>query len=150
MFKRQFFKPDGRAVVLYSSKEDIDPNILVPSPNATPVEANPHLRWHPLRGEWVAYAAHRQNRTFLPPKEYNPLAPMVVPTVPTELPVGNYDIAVFENLFPSFVEKADSTPDLIVTSLPAKGACEVVVFTQDANASLGSLPLQQIKLLIDV
>jgi UDPglucose--hexose-1-phosphate uridylyltransferase len=35
----------------------------------------PHLRWHPLRGEWVTYAAHRQGRTFLPPPEYNPLAP---------------------------------------------------------------------------
>ena len=37
--------------------------------------AAPHLRWHPLRGEWVTYAAYRQDRTFLPPPEYNPLAP---------------------------------------------------------------------------
>ena len=39
------------------------------------IAPNPHLRWHPLRGEWVAYAGHRQHRTFLPPPEYNPLAP---------------------------------------------------------------------------
>ena len=46
-----------------------------PSPPGAPPRPNAHLRWHPLRGEWVAYAGHRQHRTFLPPPEYNPLAP---------------------------------------------------------------------------
>jgi hypothetical protein len=44
-------------------------------------------------------ASHRQNRTFLPPPEYNPLAPTSDPASPTELPAGQYDAAVFENLF---------------------------------------------------
>ena len=44
--------------------------------------AAPHLRWHPLRGEWVTYAAYRQDRTFLPPPEYNPLAPTTDPAHP--------------------------------------------------------------------
>ncbi|MDQ3910544.1 MAG: galactose-1-phosphate uridylyltransferase, partial [Actinomycetota bacterium] len=31
------------------------------------------LRWDPTLQEWVAYATHRQDRTFLPPAEYCPL-----------------------------------------------------------------------------
>ena len=59
-------KPDGRALTLYS-RRPLDPGIVAPSPFAEPLHASPHLRWHPLRGEWVTYAAHRQDRTFLPP-----------------------------------------------------------------------------------
>ena len=57
-----------------------------------PFAPNAHLRWHPLRGEWVAYATHRQDRTFLPPPEYNPLAPTRDPEHPTELPAGAWDV----------------------------------------------------------
>ena len=59
--------------------EDLD----APSPGGSaPSAPNAHLRWHPLRGEWVAYASHRQNRTFLPPPEYNPLARNDRPVAP--------------------------------------------------------------------
>ena len=58
-------------------------------PVARPHAPNAHLRWHPLRGEWVAYATHRQDRTFLPPPEYNPLAPTTDPAHPTEVPAGD-------------------------------------------------------------
>ena len=74
----------------------------MPSPSDEPVDARPEMRWHPLRGEWVIYAAHRLNRTFLPPPEYNPLArPPPTREHPTELPRGRYDMAVFDNRFPS-------------------------------------------------
>ena len=113
-----------------------------------PQEANPHLRWHPLRGEWVAYAAYRQGRTFLPPAEYNPLAPTRDPAHPTELPAGDYDIAVFDNRFPTLALSAHDPPDLTVATAPASGQCEVVVFAQDAGASLGTLPVSHIVLLL--
>ena len=61
---------------------------IAPSPNAQPVAPNSHLRWHPLRGEWIAYASHRQHRTFLPPPEWNPLAVTTDPAAPTEVPAG--------------------------------------------------------------
>jgi UDPglucose--hexose-1-phosphate uridylyltransferase len=78
-------------------------DLSAPAPGGeNPTPPNAHLRWHELRGEWVAYASHRQNRTFLPPPEYNPLAPTIDPAHPTELPQGEYDAAVFENLFPAF------------------------------------------------
>lgn len=114
------------------------------------MKANPHLRWHPLRGEWVIYASHRQGRTFMPPPEYNPLAPTTNPEFPTELPQGQYDVAVFDNRFPSMTLAAHEPPDCFIESLPANGSCEVVVFTQDSNASLSSLTLEHLELLLKV
>ena len=72
----------------YTAGSRFPTDLCAPSPRATPHRPNAHLRWHPLRGEWVAYAAHRQHRTFLPPPEYNPLAPSGDPANPTEVPQG--------------------------------------------------------------
>jgi len=142
-------KPDGRPLVLYS--RGVLPETLdAPSPNPNPLHPNSHLRWHPLRGEWVAYAAHRQNRTFLPPPEYNPLAPSRDPEHPTEVPEGPWEVAVFENMFPTLSPLAHDPPHAIVETRPGHGACEVVVFTQDAKASLGALPLGHLELLLEV
>jgi UDPglucose--hexose-1-phosphate uridylyltransferase len=142
-------KPDGRSLLLYG-RAPLPETLTAPSANTTPINPNSHLRWHPLRGEWIAYAGHRQNRTFLPPPEYNPLAPSRDPEHPTEVPGGPWDVAVFENLFPTLTGAAHDPPQLIVDTRPGKGACEVVVFTQDAKASLGSLPLWHVELLVDV
>ena len=74
MHRRVLSKPDGRALTLYG-REPLDMgDIEVPAAGMV-TGASSHLRWHPLRGEWVVYAGHRQNRTFLPPPEWNPLAP---------------------------------------------------------------------------
>src|SRR6185436_14223782 len=88
-YKEALTKPDGRKLYLYS-RRPIPPGIAAPTPGPPepPSQVDNHLRWHPLRGEWVAYAARRQNRTFLPPPEYNPLAPTADPAHPTELPEG--------------------------------------------------------------
>lgn len=86
----------------------------------------------------------------MPPPEYNPLAPTQDPKFPTELPPGRYDVAVFDNRFPSMAVTANHPPATIVETLPANGACEVVVFTQDPNASLGSLELSHLELLLQV
>jgi UDPglucose--hexose-1-phosphate uridylyltransferase len=149
MQKRSLKKPDGRGLWLYS-RAPIPEDIEAPSPGATPPARSAHLRWHPLRGEWVTYATHRQARTFLPPPEYNPLAPTTDPRHPTEVPAGAYDVAVFENLFPSFAADPGPPPRSIVETRPAFGSAEVVVFTQDASASLGSLPLERIALILEV
>jgi UDPglucose--hexose-1-phosphate uridylyltransferase len=122
----------------------------VPSPFPDPLHANPHLRWHPLRGEWITYAAYRQGRTFLPPPEYNPLAVTIDPANPTEVPAGDWDVAVFDNRFPSLSLTAANPPAAIVPTAPAIGKCEVVVFAQDPSGSLGALPLDHIELLLRV
>ena len=149
MHKRRLLKADGRALLLYANAE-LPRELAAPTPSATPHAPNAHLRWHPLRGEWVAYATHRQHRTFLPPPEYNPLAPGTNPDFPTEVPAGPWDVAVFENLFPTFTASAHDPPSLTIPTAPANGVCEVVVFAQDRHATLGGLPLPHLELLIDV
>jgi UDPglucose--hexose-1-phosphate uridylyltransferase len=145
VFVRTLRKPDGRALVLYA-RAPLPDDLEAPAPGPG-VVAQPHLRWHPLRGEWVAYASHREDRTFLPPPEYNPLAPPRDLRFPTEVPIGPWDVAVFENRFPALVPTADDAPQSIVETAPGRGACEVVVFTQDARGSLGGLPLDHLEVV---
>ena len=149
MHKVALCKPDGRPLWLYA-RDPLPAGLVAPSPSVAAHAPNAHLRWHPLRGEWVAYATHRQQRTYLPPPDYNPLAPAIDPAVPTEVPAGPWDVAVFPNLFPTLSMAAHDPPALSVPTEPALGACEVVVFTQDPRASLGQLPLWHLELLIEV
>jgi UDPglucose--hexose-1-phosphate uridylyltransferase len=147
MHRRSLRKPDGRALHLYS-RAPLPDDLDAPGPTAgTP---RSHLRWHPLRGEWVIYATHRQARTFLPPPAYNPLRPTTDPTQPTEVPAGPWEVAVFDNLFPALSPDPGAPPPAIVETAPGRGACEVVVFTQDPDASLGALPLARIDLILEV
>ena len=150
MHRATFTKPDGRELILYGRRALSAAKVAAPSPFPDPLHGNPHLRWHPLRGEWITYAAYRQDRTFLPPPEYNPLAVTLDPGHPTELPAGDWDVAVFDNRFPSLTLQSKQPTELIVPSAPAFGKCEVVVFTQDARSSLGALPLDHLELVLEV
>jgi UDPglucose--hexose-1-phosphate uridylyltransferase len=149
MYTQDLIKPDGRHLTLYSTRP-IPAGMAAPSPFAGPQQANPHLRWHPLRGEWVAYAAFRQHRTYQPPPQYDPMAPTRDAIQPTEVPGGDYEIAVFDNRFPSLALDAHDPPPLSVPTAPANGKCEVVVFTQDARTPLAALSLARIDLLLQV
>lgn len=146
-------KPDGRDLFLYSTRP-IPPGIQSTNPRNDGAPAKPVMRWHPLREEWVVYASHRQNRTFLPPKDYSPLATTKSDEFPTEMPVGDYEVAVFENLFPSLRTGASSEAPTEISAhvpvRPADGRCEVVVFTQDPETSLADLPLARVRLILDV
>jgi UDPglucose--hexose-1-phosphate uridylyltransferase len=140
-------KPDGRELVLYG-REPLEPVLDVPQAGAAGPRSS-HLRWHPLRGEWVTYAGHRQDRTFLPPPSWNPLAPTSDPAHPTEVPAGNWQVAVFENLFSALGSSA-APPREIVETAPCGGRTEVVVFAQDPRGSLGGLPADHLALVVDV
>src|SRR5688500_17807277 len=130
MHKRVLRKPDGRSLLLYA-RDPLDGAFDAPTPNPAPHAPNAHLRWHPLRAEWIAYATHRQHRTFLPPPDYNPLAVSSSTEHATEVPAGPWDVAVFENLFPALAMTAYDPPSLFVPTAAARGVCEVVVFTPD-------------------
>lgn len=147
-FKSARRKPDGRQQLFYS-RRPIPEGLIAPSPEPAPLARSGHFRWHPLRSEWVVYATHRQQRTFLPPPEWNPLAPMIDPKVPTEMPSGDYDISVFDNLFPA-LSQTQTPPEQLVPTRGAEGTCEVVVFTQDPQTSLGAQSLDRLQLLIEV
>ena len=111
------------------------------------------LRWNRQRREWVVTATHRMDRIFLPPRDYCPLCPTADGGFETEIPRADFDIVVFENRFPSFhlnppapaVEGSDLYP-----VLPARGVCEVVVYTPRHQGSLADLSADRIKLLVRV
>lgn len=147
MFKQCYFKNDGRSLILYSTESKV--YHWVGEGEAAPAAA-PQLRWHPLRREWVVYAPHRQERTFLPPAEYCPLCPTKPGAFPTEIPVEDFEIAVFENRFPSFHPQAPLAPELCVPAQPGRGVCEVVVYTPEHRGSLATLSLNQRALLVRV
>jgi UDPglucose--hexose-1-phosphate uridylyltransferase len=111
------------------------------------------LRWHPLLGEWVATATHRQDRTFLPPPDFCPLCPTKPGGFPTEIPESIYDIVVFENRFPSLSpdppEPAIEGDDFYPVR-PAFGECEVVVYTPNHASTLANEPVERIYKLVQV
>ena len=111
------------------------------------------LRWHPLLGEWVATATHRQDRTFLPPADFCPLCPTQPGGFPTEIPEPDYDIVVFLNRFPS-LRPDPPEPAVEGTELypvrPGKGVCEVIVYTPHHSSTLADEPVEQIDKLVRV
>lgn len=111
------------------------------------------LRFHPFLEQWVITATHRQDRTFHPPDDYCPLCPTKPGGFPTEVPLEDYDIAVFENKFPSLMPTPPE-PSIEGTWLtpvrPSDGVCEVVCYSSDHNATFATLPLSQIKKLARV
>src|SRR5690554_3816540 len=100
------------------------------------------LRWHPFLEEWVITATHRQDRTFLPPRDYCPLCPTKPGGFPTEVPRDDYDIVVFENKFPS-LQRVPPEPAVEPTAVspvePAVGICEVVLYSPAHNGSLTTM-----------
>ena len=111
------------------------------------------LRWNPQLGEWVITATHRQDRTFLPPRDFCPLCPTRPGGFPTEIDRDDFEIAVFENRFPS-LQRDPPAPEVEGTALtpvePARGECEVVVYTPQHDATLAGASLQRIRRLIGV
>lgn len=111
------------------------------------------LRFNPLLGEWVVTATQRQDRTFLPPPDFCPLCPTKPGGFPTEVPRSVYDIAVFENRFPSLKREPD-VPTVESTELypvrPSFGVCEVVLYSPEHGTTLAAEPPEQILKLIKV
>lgn len=111
------------------------------------------LRYHPFLDQWVITATHRQDRTFHPPPDFCPLCPTKRGGFSTEIPLEAYDIVVFENRFPSLhpepPEPAVGGSPLLRTE-PAHGACEVVCYSDQHDATLATLPSIQVRKLVRV
>jgi UDPglucose--hexose-1-phosphate uridylyltransferase len=114
------------------------------------------LRQDPLNGEWIAVAAHRHTRAFLPPSNQCPLCPATAENL-SEVP-DNFDVVVFENKNPAFgaLPNGTSIPDLeqrsnsvLGETRPAVGRCEVVVFSPEHNGSLGQMPVSRVLTVLE-
>ena len=111
------------------------------------------LRLDPLVNEWVAMAAHRQGRIFLPPKELCPLCPTTGELL-TEIPEGDFEVVVFDNRSPSLRPPAGdfALPDLVGADTDegaAAGKCEVICFTADHGGSFKLLSPQRVRTLLE-
>ena len=126
-------KEDGRALILFGRARPAPPAAECHRPPPPQVSVS-ELRFNELRGEQVDYAVHRQERTFLPDREHDPLGATRPGGPPTEIPVAAFELAVFDNRFPAFRAPG--------------GAAEVVVYSDEPEASLGSLPTERVEALM--
>lgn len=143
---------DGREIIYFDGDAAPD-RTAEDARQLPPQEPASEMRRDPLTGEWVAIAAHRQTRTYKPPAGSCPLCPST-PDRPTEIPEADYEVAVFENQFPSFAQgiegRLGTVPGMpMVPSAPATGRCEVVCFTSDHNASFGALSPERVRTVVD-
>lgn len=145
--RRTHVKADGRRLYLFGWQPHGLPVTEELEPGPAP---QPHLRWHPLRAEWVGYASHRQERTFKPPAEFCPLCPVQPGGFPGEIPFADFEIAVFENRFPAFSPAAPPPPDLPIPTAPAKGQCEVVVYSAAHSGTVAALAPERRELMVRV
>ncbi|WP_214401722.1 galactose-1-phosphate uridylyltransferase [Pseudonocardia lacus] len=149
---------DGRELFYFDDPGRPD---RVPPPDTRDlpaVQTGSTMRFDVLTGEWVTVAAHRMDRTFLPPADHCPLCPTRPGREPSEIPADEYDVVVFENRFPSFaLAPAVDVPAGVDSAVdgnplwpqrPAVGRCEVVCFTSDHDAAFAHLPTERVRTVI--
>ncbi|MFJ3955059.1 galactose-1-phosphate uridylyltransferase [Streptomyces sp. Je 1-4] len=124
---------DGRELIYYDLRDDAVRDEADHRP-LDPVATASEIRHDRLLGDSVAIASHRQARTYHPPADECPLCPSRDGRL-SEIPAPDYDVAVFENRFPSLA--GDS------------GRCEVVCFTPDHDASFADLTEEQAALVLE-
>lgn len=148
---------DGRDIHYFDDAGSSHPKDRKPDLR-DPAERPPlaELRQDPLNGEWIAVAAHRHTRAFLPPSHQCPLCPSTAEHL-SEIP-DNFDVVVFENKNPAFgdLPVGQSAPDLSASSKmslgekrPAVGRCEVVVFSPEHKGSLGQMPVARVLTVLE-
>lgn len=143
-----------------ATRRSDDPRPLPPrfEPGDGTAVSGPIMRRDPLTGDWIPMAAHRMNRTFLPPADANPLGPARPGATyqDGEIPDTDYDVVVFENRFPSLLEvpgvnNAETHPDGqdLFCERPANGRCEVVCFGPDLHTNLVSMGSGRMRTVIE-
>ncbi|BDH09596.1 galactose-1-phosphate uridylyltransferase [Streptomyces hygroscopicus] len=124
---------DGRELIYYDSRDDVVRDAVDHRP-LDPVATASQIRHDRLLGDSVAIASHRQARTYHPPADECPLCPSRDGRH-SEIPAADYDVAVFENRFPSLAGDG--------------GRCEVVCFTSDHDASFADLTEERAALVLE-
>ncbi|MEO0466530.1 MAG: galactose-1-phosphate uridylyltransferase [Pseudomonadota bacterium] len=147
LYLRRARKADGRDLLLYG----FTPHEGLQAAEDFASGAGPsELRWHPLRQEWSIYAGARQNRPHLPGQADDPIAPGGPGQPLSEIPFSDFEIAIFENRFPTLSETATGfdTGATGIQRRAACGHCEVVVYTPDQTGNLTTLGQDRRLLLI--
>jgi UDPglucose--hexose-1-phosphate uridylyltransferase len=105
------------------------------------------LRFDPLTGDWVNIVGHRQSRPNLPDAG----CPFCVGGLEAPEP---YEVRWFPNRWPAFAPGAaidvDEPAARVRGTLSAVGACEVILFSPEHDQSLGRLPVDQVRRVVDL
>src|SRR6266508_1973975 len=140
---------DGRQLI-YFDEQDPEGERPDDKRDLAPLRSASELRYDPVVDECVTIAAHRQDRTHLPPDHECPLCPST-PDKHTEIPAHDYDVVVFENRFPVLSHlDVVSTVDLPVPIRPGVGRCEVICYTADHDSSFAELTPERVRTVVDV
>jgi UDPglucose--hexose-1-phosphate uridylyltransferase len=140
------FAPAGRQPVLLEAHRQAAHQNPPGAPRILPV--TPEMRWNPTLSEWTVYGAPRMDRVQLPSREVCPLCPGGL-----ELPLP-YQIAIFENRSPALAYippeiKFDAPSSVIDMKAPARGRCDMVVYSQQHEARLATMELHEVVCLIE-
>ena len=139
-------RSDGRRLCLYS-REPRSYHHFDGLPALDSV--SPYLRRHPLTGDWVGVAAARQGRTFLPDQTECPFCVMRDGGPVTDIPIDVYEVVIFTNRFAALSPLPDAPPELGVATAPGLGICEVISYSATHDASLATIGVERISLLIE-
>jgi UDPglucose--hexose-1-phosphate uridylyltransferase len=153
---------DGRELIYFDDPSGPQrPHDAVDRRPLPPVTNSSTMRFDVLTGEWVAIAAHRMERTYMPPADLCPLCPSKPDATgpeQSEIADSAYDVVVFENRFPSFAGAGTALATEPATLIdgeqlwpqrPAVGRCEVLVFTSDHDASIASVPVSRLRTIVE-
>ena len=146
LYRATLDRGEGRSLALFS-RAARDYRLFDGLPSVPPAGA--HLRQHPLTGEWISYSGVRQGRTFLPNASECPLCPMASPDVLTDVPVDDYEVAIFTNRFAALTPDPGTPPDMDLRTRAGIGVCEVISYSAAHEASLSTIGAARIELLID-
>ncbi|WP_377269723.1 galactose-1-phosphate uridylyltransferase [Peterkaempfera sp. SMS 1(5)a] len=151
---------DGRELIYYDADDTVVRDTADPRP-LEPTSSLSEIRHDPVLDEWVAIAAHRQGRIYHPPADECPLCPSRDGRQ-SEIPAADYQVAVFENRFPSLAfdaaahyEGDDGTGSgrtegpLPHRGRPGVGRCEVVCFTPEHDHAFADLTEERARLVLD-
>ena len=144
VYRRDHAKADGRALRIYGYAPHLGQageELLASASDQSEV------RRDPMRGTYSLYAPHRQTRTFNPSAAADPLAP--AGGAVTEIPFSDFELAIFDNRFPSLKPGAPAGALTGWAEGPATGRCEVVVYTSAAEGSLHTIGQDRRVLLLE-
>jgi len=105
------------------------------------------LRLDPVLREWVIVSGERERRPVLP-KGFCPFCPGTEETLQT-----GWKVLSVPNRFPALLADPpppDTESERLFRCKPARGTCEVIVYTPQHDTSLAKLNVEHIRLVVDL